>query len=475
MKPLSIRASLIAWFVGLTMLLLAAFAATLYLGISRALHSGLDARLVTEGSGLAALAEWDEDLQRVMLEMSEDLQAKLTANHPQRSHEVWVWPDRRPLVRSRETLDFPLPDASFGRDFDLSTAPGVEFSTVDGPRGPRRVASMLYYAPEIAADDEGVRREPFTLFVRIMEDLAPIEAQLGRLAWLVAGLGGIALLVVLAFGVFLSRRVVRPLQELGAAAREIRAGRAVELPRRGVGDEVDALGDHLEEAFSRLEAARQRQERFTSDAAHELRNPIAVIRSAAEVALRRERSPEDYRAFLGDILATSRRMGDAVEALLLLARMDAGTAGASFRNVDLVAIARDSAAAQPLADGRVRVLGDPAAIVHGDEGLLRVLVDNLLSNALRYSGPQAPVTVSVQNGDGTLLAVSDQGPGIPPESLGRVFDRFYRVETINGAPGAGLGLAIVAEVARLHAVAPHIDSSPRGTTVTVRFPPPPEA
>jgi signal transduction histidine kinase len=138
--------------------------------------------------------------------------------------------------------------------------------------------------------------------------------------------------------------------------------------------------------------------------------------------------------------------------------------------VDLAALAREAAAAQPGADGRVAVLADAPVLVRGDAALLRVLVGNLVGNALRHSGPGTPVRVRVEARGRPELRVEDQGPGIPPEALGRVFDRFFRVESSGeDVPGAGLGLAIVAEVARLHGAEPRIDSTPSGTTVTVRF------
>jgi|GEM_PF-2095170 len=485
MKPLSIRTTLISWFVGFTTLLLVAFSITLYFTISRALRAGLDAQLETAATGLVALCDWDEDRRVVEFELSEELAAQLAASFPARSQEAWFWHGRRLLHRSGEPLDVPLPDVTFGEDVDLDGGTAVVFSTIeDSPSGPRRLITVLVRSPPVAADIfAGEPPKPaFTVLVRVAENLAPIEAQLAQLAWFVVVLASVSAVVVVGFGILLSRRIVRPLRELGEAAARIQAGDTVTLPQRGVGDEVEELRCHLEDAFLRLEDALRRQTRFTSDAAHELRNPIAVIQNAAEIALRRERPGDEYRLFLDDVHATSRRMGSVVEALLLLARIDAGTVGAAFKEVDLVAIAHDSAAVQPSANGRVNINGATSAIVDGDQALLRVLVDNLLSNALRYSGPESTIFVTVADeqdegggggGGGAVLRVRDEGPGIPEKDVDRVFDRFYRVETANpDAPGAGLGLAIVAEVARVHAATSRIESSPQGTTISVRFPAP---
>ncbi len=468
MKPLSIRTGLTAWFVGLTFLLLLAFSAVLYASVSRTLHDGLDKRLETTARGLAALADWEEKAHAVEIELSKQLAAQQEASHPEMSQEVWDWPDQWSVHRSGKAIDVPLPDASFGQGVDLTACPAVVFSTIDTPEGARRLCTLLHHCAPSPEDLEDLE---FDVLVRVAEDLAPVQAQLAQLAWVVVILAAISAAVVLIFGVLISRRVIRPLKELGKAATAIRAGRAVKLPRRGTGDEVDDLGEILDEAFSRLEDALQRQTRFTSDAAHELRNPIAVIRNAAEIALRRKRSPDEYRDFFGDVLATAKRMGQVVEALLLLARLDAGQAASTFEKVDLVAVAHDSATAQPLAGGRVSIEGKSPAFVEGDEGLLRVLIDNLLSNALRYSGREAPVNVTVVNSDGVTLSVKDEGPGIPSDAVGRVFDRFYRIESANpDVPGAGLGLALVSEVARVHSVESRIDTSQGGTCVIVKFP-----
>jgi signal transduction histidine kinase len=474
MKPLSIRAGLISWFVGLTTLLLIAFSGTLYYSTSRALRSGLDDRLETAARGFVALCEWEEDIGTVEFEVSEELAAQVAAGYPERSFEVRTWPDGRLLYRFGEELAAPAPGAA-----PEGTAPepglAAAHDTIENKAGRRRLVTVIAHSPAVPADilmDEPAK-PAFSVMVRVADSLAPVEARLSSLTWFVAVFASVSAVVVVVFGILLSRRVVRPLRELGEAAARVRAGDAVRLPRRGAGDEVDELANHLEDAFLRLEEALQRQTRFTSDAAHELRNPITVIQNAAEVALRRERPGEDYRMFLEDVLATSKRMGGVVEALLFLARIDAGTLKATFDNVDLAAIAEDSAAAQLHANGRVEIDAPNPAMVKGDEGLLRVLIDNILSNALRYSDTDSKVDVAVQNGENVVISVRDRGPGIPDAAVERVFDRFFRVESANpDAPGAGLGLAIVAEIVRVHTAQTEIDTSPDGTTVSVLFPKP---
>ena len=184
------------------------------------------------------------------------------------------------------------------------------------------------------------------------------------------------------------------------------------MPTRGTGDEIDALARTLDESFTALQDSLHRQTRFTADAAHELRNPISVVRNAAEVSLRQPRTPEEYREFLLDVLATSKRMENIVEALLLLARMDAGAIRRTFEPVDLAAIVGDAVAAQAAARDQIHYSNGAPGVVHGDGRLLRILVDNLLSNALRYSPARESVEVEVGTAGGEIrLRVKDHGPG----------------------------------------------------------------
>lgn len=468
MKPLSIRSSLILSFVGLTSLLLVAMSAIYYGSMKQMLHSGLETRLATTATGMLAISDWDEHANVVEFELPDELKAQMKASHPNGSLGVWVWPSKQPVYISGTKLPTPLPAASDYAEVDFFKAPAVQFQNAQTELGTQRVCTMLAYSPE---DPEEPDKVPFAVLIRVSEDLAPTEAQLAKVTNMVFVLALAALFIVTGLAVLLSRRIIKPLYELGVAASAVRAGRPSKLPNRGVGDEVDRLGELLKEAFHRLEQALNRQTRFTSDAAHELRNPIAVIQNAAEIALRRERSAEEYQDFFRDVLTTSRRMGQVVEALLLLARLDAGKAEENFQQVDLALVAQDCMASYPDQRHRLKLEADGTAIVRGDDGLLRVLINNLVSNALRYSDSESMVAIQIHQDEDIVLSVVDQGPGIPSNEVDRIFDRFYRVKNANpDAPGAGLGLALVAEVASVHSVESKIDTSSRGTRITVRFP-----
>ncbi|MBV9880736.1 MAG: hypothetical protein JO180_09595 [Gemmatirosa sp.] len=224
--------------------------------------------------------------------------------------------------------------------------------------------------------------------------------------------------------------------------------------------------------------------RFMADAAHELRTPVSVLRSQAEVALLQPRAPASYVDTLRRIAAESDRLGRIVEGLLTLARADAGERPIDHRRVYLDDVIVDAAgAAQPLALRRgvaLAVADFEEAPVDGDEALLRQLVMILLDNGLKYTPVGGTVRVGVQAQDGQcVLRVEDTGVGIAPEQLPHVFERFWRGDLARtrgdasaAAPdGAGLGLAIAQWIVGAHDADIDVASEPgRGTTVTVRFP-----
>lgn len=470
MKPLSIRASLTAWFVGLTTVLLVVFSATLYWNLAAALEDGLDSKLETAVAGLLVLVDWDEEQWAPEFEIPEELAAQLNANLPELRQEVYAWPDATQLHGSGLAVSAPLPSQDVHAAHDFDNGPMHQWDILQTESVRLRICTAIARTPPVPAEDGDPAKPAFLVLARVAQDMAQMDREVADLAWSVAGAIGMSILVIFGFATLLSRRVVHPLQNLGHAADEIRAGRSASIPHRGVHDEVDALSEHLSVAFQRLETALQKQARFTSDAAHELRNPITVIRNAAEVALHRERRPEEYRELFGDVLETSKRMGDVMEALLLLARLDAGTVRARFHPVDLSEVVHSSAADMPQGAGRFRIQACKPVFVHGDETLLRVLIDNLLGNALRYSEEGTVVTVHVKDGTQVQLVVEDHGSGFPEDALPHIFERFYRADAAFPlTKGAGLGLALVAEIARAHNAELDASNTSEGARVTVQF------
>ncbi|MCC6879551.1 MAG: sensor histidine kinase N-terminal domain-containing protein [Rhodocyclaceae bacterium] len=239
--------------------------------------------------------------------------------------------------------------------------------------------------------------------------------------------------------------------------------------------EVLPLVAALNALFGRLKDSLEQERRFTADAAHELRTPLAAIKTQAQVALGATEDAARGRA-LKNVVDGTDRAARLTEQLLVLARLDPQTALPSGQTVDLQALAAQGVAEMaPSAAAKDVELGleaGGAAPVSGDAVLLAVLLRNLLDNAVRYTPPGGEAEVSVQSvPDTVLLTVSDSGPGIPPAERASVFERFHRVLG-SGEEGSGLGLSIVRRIADLHRAAVSLEAGPggRGLKVVVRFP-----
>ena len=237
-------------------------------------------------------------------------------------------------------------------------------------------------------------------------------------------------------------------------------------------DEVQPLVSELNLLFERVQRAFDAQEHFVADAAHELRSPLAALRLQLQ-GLQRAGDDTARAAAIERLSAGIDRATRLVEQLLTLARQESGST--ATEPVDLRAIAQLALAdVAPAAQARsmdVGLLDSEAATVPGNVEALRMLVRNLLDNAIKYTAPGGQVDVQVRADNGhAVLTVEDSGPGIAPEHRERVMQRFVR-ETAEGAPGSGLGLAIVLAIAQRHGAVVALDSSPRlgGLRVTLRF------
>ncbi len=248
--------------------------------------------------------------------------------------------------------------------------------------------------------------------------------------------------------------VSRALAPLDRLANDVRGRQPQQLNAVALGDaptEVRPLVDALNQLFARVEASFDKERRFTGDAAHELRTPLAALRTQAEVALTTA-SEERRRRALEQVIAGVDRAARLVEELLALARLDApGTRAREA--VDLAAVARDVAdEAQAARPGRAVSVIAPAdghAVVAGDAATLHALVRNLVVNALQHAPERGQVRIGIARVDAHVrLSVEDNGPGVAPELRERIFDRFFRVGA-SGA-GSGLGLSIVRRIVELH-------------------------
>jgi heavy metal sensor kinase len=308
---------------------------------------------------------------------------------------------------------------------------------------------------------------------------------------LIARLGRTALALVIlvtglvAIGGLLSWRLaglaLAPVRQMSSAARDmsehdLHRRLTSELPPD---DELGELAVTFNGMLYRLETAFDTLQRFTADAAHELRVPLAVMRSQVEVTLRQPRSAEDYRASHLALLQEIKRLSRITDHLLLLARVDAGALGRSVHDFDLPDLLEEMVSRwAPIAKERgVEVASDIPAEgrIEADGDLIGRVLDNLLDNAVGHTpaGGEVRLEAACNNGD-WKIAVSDSGPGIPREIRGHVFERFFRSDPARSRAngGAGLGLSLSKAVAELHGGSLELsDSGPlKGACFVLRLP-----
>jgi two-component system sensor histidine kinase TctE len=293
------------------------------------------------------------------------------------------------------------------------------------------------------------------------------------------------LLMVLIAGLMVWRGVGRGLVPLDKLRDEITSRSHRDLAPLSLADsprEVRPMVEAMNDLMSRLEQTIAQQQRFVADASHQLRTPLAGLKTQAEIALREQQDPEQVRHALQQILASSDSLSHLIAQLLTLARIDPEAVDLlPLEPLNLESLAREITSSWvPAALGKEIDLGfesEPGEyMVSGDAILLREMIVNLIDNAIRYSPAGGCVTVKLSHANnGIELCVEDNGPGIPQEKRERVFERFYRILG-TGQEGCGLGLAIVREIATRHGAVVRVEdgSEGKGVRMCVVFPPCPE-
>ena len=288
------------------------------------------------------------------------------------------------------------------------------------------------------------------------------------------------LLIAAGGGYWMSRRALAPVDALVRTARDVSgANLSTRLEKLDTGDELQRLADTLNQMLDRIEAAFSRVTQFTADASHELRTPVSLIRTEAELALRRGRSENEYQESLRHILLESERTTVLIEQLLALARADSGREQLQMQPVDLATVLHGVADAwkqvAAIRDLRFSArLNDQDLFVTGDESLLRRLADILLDNAFKYTSPPGAVSMTLQHRDQVaVVTVQDSGIGIPLEEQGKIFERFYRVDKARSRAqgGNGLGLSIAQWIVAQHHGSIQVESrAGQGATFRVELP-----
>ena len=313
----------------------------------------------------------------------------------------------------------------------------------------------------IAISEEPTRRALHTLLVSM------------GLSLLIAG-------CIAAAGAYrLAQRLIIPLEEIAAAARSVgESNLKARIASFSSDAELQEVTDVLNAMLARLETAFAAQSRFVVDASHELRSPLSNLRGTVEVALRRERSSEEYRQTLSTSLTEIERLSRLASDLLTLSRADTGGFIVNLALCDLGRIVSQSVSTHKLRAEAEQIhltLENQGSLpIQGDPDRLRQVLDNLLDNALRHAPAGSTIAIRAQRqGSLCVVQVSDSGPGLSTESQERIFDRFYRADSSRARQygGAGLGLAIVKAIVEAHLGRVEVQSRlGEGATFTFRLP-----
>lgn len=483
-KPVTLTTRLTVFFLGALALVLVGFATALVL-FTRAQLMGLARdRLEAALSTLIAAAE----VKRDRVEFEADERVIMLGRGAVDAKLLWCVQDDqgRPVARSEGLLHaaayFPPPG-------QLTTA------QVANPSA-RRIEGEAYLVwrrpllPKGSATTRAVARDPSaaaraddesfpSLVVSAAIPLGPIHAQLWRLGGTLAALTGGIFAVAVVGGRLLCRRALAPVRRMAEAARAMTsADLGARLPRAKTRDELAELGESFNALLDRLEESFERQRRFTGDAAHQLKTPLAAIMGQLEVALRKDRDAADLRLVMEKVHARAGHLERIVEALLFLARADTEAARPKPEPLELdrwLAEHLKGWSDHPRAtDIRLEVEPSASYRIEAHPVLLGELIDIVLHNASQYSSPGSRIDLCLRRRrEGAMLEVVDRGIGIEAANLPRVFTPFFRTGEASRRrrEGLGLGLAIARRLARALGVQLRLTSQlNEGTMVQLLFP-----
>jgi signal transduction histidine kinase len=323
--------------------------------------------------------------------------------------------------------------------------------------------------------------EGFYLLVgRDVQERREIESLItSALAWAIA----LTLALGLVGGLFMSRNMLARVDAINRSSRDIMQGDlSRRLPIAGTGDELDQLGRNLNAMLDQIEALMIGMRQVTDNVAHDLRSPLNRLRNRLEVTLLRDTSPDEYRQTLEKTIAEADGLLGTFNALLMIARAEAGSLREAMELVDPAVIIRDAAELyEPVAEekGLRLVVDAPDGLqVRGNRELLSQALANLIDNAIKHtpeSGSAEPtITISAaQEPSGRIvLTVADHGAGIPVHERAHVLERFVRLEASRNTPGSGLGLSLVSAAARLHGGRIDLEDNHPGLKAIISLPAP---
>ena len=444
MKPLGIAPKLTLLFTAVfTVMLGGLYIATYYL-LDNELQANLNEELMERTAGLKGYIDF-EDEKPVLTFDANDSEQSLFVATATRYFQIY---DLATGTLINQSNELALMGMQFNPEEVLQIRGGPPMMDIQSNQG-----ALRFY------NDHVVSPGGKDYLLQVGMSLQSRQVALDRFVRLTVWLIPLGLLISGTSGWFMTRRVLKPVQNIARTARLIEVSQLSQrIPLVGSGDEFDQLSQTFNETFARLEHAVGEMKQFTGSIAHELRTPLTALRGEAEIALLHGRSAEDFRGVLTSQLEEFQKLTRLIDQLLMLARAEAGEYRLKRVDVPLDPLLKYIVETLALiADEKgvtLNLESDPAIVVQGDREWLERALLNLLDNAIKYTpnGGRVTVKTSIETA-GARIDIEDTGAGISPEALPRIFERFYREDPARdkSVEGVGLGLSLVKWIVEEHA------------------------
>lgn len=456
----SFRLRLTLWYTGILGSILICFCFVLYFGLKDRLWKNLDPALLALAQTEISSIIDDPDDGIHLHEMETNLVLAGGLARLVKYVQI-IQPDGTVFLHSQNLKENGLPILNLSQNHNP-----IQFQTISHPTfGALRMVSVQFLHP--------IEKSTWTFQLATTTD--PVDTVMTDFLWLLLTLSTGTLVVTCFGGIFLADRAIKPITAMTQTAQEISEHNLNLRLKKTTEDEIGTLTDVLNGMLDRLQQSFEALRRFTANASHEIRSPLTVLQGEIDVALRRERTAQEYK----DVLTRNReeveRLSHLATNLLTLARADAGKLELAQEYIDLSQIARETLNHFSHIQNRHIALHAPqAAYILGDSDALKRVLSNLITNSIKHTAPHDTIDITITTSNNQAqLTVTDTGRGIAPQDLPHIFERFYRASSTRPTAGSGLGLAICQEIALAHNGHLSAESPPpkgTGTRITLTLP-----